>query len=157
MSPIWAFDKIENNYSLYRGEDCMKKLCISVRQYAANVVNFEMKNMLLVTEKRQIYIKIQRHVTFAEKKLTQKLPNDKNYRKVRYHFHFTGKYRGTTHSICNLRFNVPKETPLVFLNGSYCSYYFIIKELEVEFKENLNSFQQKKKPENLIKMVMRLL
>ena len=26
MSPIWAFDKIENNYSLYRGEDCMKKL-----------------------------------------------------------------------------------------------------------------------------------
>ena len=52
MSPIWAFDKIENNYSLSRGEDCMKKLCISVRQYAANVVNFEMKNMLLVTEKR---------------------------------------------------------------------------------------------------------
>ena len=72
--------------------------------------------------------------------MTQKLPNDKNYRKVRYHFHFTGKYRGTTHSICNLRFNVPNETPLVFLNGSYCSYYFIIKELEVEFKENLNSF-----------------
>lgn len=52
MSPIWAFDKIENNYSLYRGKDCMKKLCISLREYAANVVNFEKKNMLPVTEKR---------------------------------------------------------------------------------------------------------
>ena len=36
-----------------------------------------------------------------------KLKNDKNafkiYNKVRDHCHYTGKYRGAAHSICNLR------------------------------------------------------
>ena len=29
---MWAFNNIENKYSLYRGEDCRKKLCISLRE-----------------------------------------------------------------------------------------------------------------------------
>ena len=34
--------------------------------------------------------------------LSKKFPNDKNFRKVRNHCHFTGKYRGAVQSICNL-------------------------------------------------------
>ena len=37
-----------------------------------------------------------------------------------------------TNSICNLRFNVPNEIPVVFQNGSNYNYYFIIKELAKE-------------------------
>ena len=36
------------------------------------------------------------------KKITQKLAKEKNYCKIRYHCHFTSKYRGAAHSICNL-------------------------------------------------------
>ena len=43
MLIIWAFDKIENKRTLYRGEDCMKKLCTSLREHAMSVVNFEKK------------------------------------------------------------------------------------------------------------------
>ena len=43
MSTIWAFDNIENKYSLYLGEDCMKKFCTSLREHATNVINFEKK------------------------------------------------------------------------------------------------------------------
>ena len=39
-----------------------------------------------------------------------------NYWKVRDHCHYTGKCRGKAHSICNLKFNVPNETPVVFHN-----------------------------------------
>ena len=46
MSTIWAFDNIENKHSLYRGEDCMKKFCTSLREHATNVINFEKKKML---------------------------------------------------------------------------------------------------------------
>ena len=59
---------------------------------------------------------------------------DKNYRKVRDHCHYTGKYRGAAHSICNLKFNVPNEIPVVFHNGSNYDYHFIIKELANEFE-----------------------
>ena len=40
------------------------------------------------------------------------------YRSVRDHCHFTGKYRGATHTILNLRYKILKEIPIVFQNGS---------------------------------------
>ena len=58
---------------------------------------------------------------------------DKKYRKVRDHCHYTGEYRGAVHTICNLKYSVPKEIPIVFHNGSNYDYHFIIKELVEEF------------------------
>ena len=45
VSTILAFDNIENKHSLYRGEDCMKNCCISLREHAINVINFEKNEM----------------------------------------------------------------------------------------------------------------
>ena len=61
--------------------------------------------------------------------------NKKHY-KVRDHCHYTGKYRGAAHNICNLRYKIPKEIPVVFHNGSTYNYHFIIKELLKEFDGN---------------------
>ena len=58
--------------------------------------------------------------------------------KVRDHCHHTGKYRGAAHSICNLRYKIPKEIPVVFHNGSTYDYHFIIKQLAKEFKGNFD-------------------
>ena len=41
-------------------------------------------------------------------------PNNENCQKYREHCHYTDKYRRAAHNICNLRFNVPNEIPLVF-------------------------------------------
>ena len=54
--------------------------------------------------------------------------------KVRDHCHYTGKYRGVTHSICNLKFNLPNKIIVVFHNSSNFDYHFIIKKLANEFK-----------------------
>ena len=48
-------------------------------------------------------------------KYLTKASKNKNYQKVRDHCHSTGKYRGVAHSICKLKFNVPNETPVVFI------------------------------------------
>ena len=68
-----------------------------------------------------------------KKKILKKLSKCRNYQKVRDHCHYKDKYRGKTHSNCNLKFNVPNEIPLVFHNCSNYNYHFLIKELANEF------------------------
>ena len=46
------------------------------------------------------------------------------------------------HGICNLRYNVPKEIPIVFHNGSNYGYHFIIKELAEEFEGPFTCFRE---------------
>ena len=62
--------------------------------------------------------------------------SDKKHCKVRDHCHYTGKYRGAAHNICNLRYKIPKEIPVVFHNGSVYDYHCIIKELVKELDGN---------------------
>ena len=40
MSVIYASNNIENKHSLYRGENCMENLCISLRKHAASIITF---------------------------------------------------------------------------------------------------------------------
>ena len=58
----------------------------------------------------------------------------KEYFKIKDHCHYTGKYRRAAHDICNLRYNMPKQIPVEFHNGSTYDYHFIIKELAEEFE-----------------------
>ena len=69
------------------------------------------------------------------KNIWKKVFKNIKYQKVRDHCHYTGKYRGSAHTICNLKSNVLNEA---FYNSWNYDYDFIIKELanqfEVEFK-----------------------
>ena len=90
----WAFDPIENKHILYRGEDRMKKFCSSLRKHTANVVNFKKKKMLP--------LKTHQDATacyFCGKSFPKKFAKDEDYRRVRDHCHFTGKYRYSAYSI----------------------------------------------------------
>ena len=60
---------------------------------------------------------------------------DKKYLEVRDYCHYTGEYGGVAYSIYNLKYNLPKKSPIVFHNGSNYDYHFIIKELAEEFKK----------------------
>ena len=70
--------------------------------------------MLPLTKKE---LKLNQHATecyIYGNRVLKKFANNKIYRKGRNHCHFTGKHRGAAHSICNLRFNLPNEIPVVF-------------------------------------------
>ena len=135
MSTIWAFDTIENKHTLYRGEDCMKKFCTSLTEHAKNIIDFEKKKML-ANEELKSHQDAKVCYIFG-KRFQKKFFNDKNYRKIRDHCYYTNKYKGAACSICNLKFNVPNETHVVFHNGSNCDYQFIIKKLTNEFEGKL--------------------
>ena len=54
--------------------------------------------------------------------------------KVKDHCHYTWNFRGTAHSICYLRYKIPKEIPAIAHNLSTYDDHFIIKQLAKEFK-----------------------
>ena len=93
--------------------------------------------MIALTDEEIIYYEKQKLCHICKKEFCYD-KNDKNkfklYRKVRDHYHYTGKFRGAAHSICNLRYKVQREIPVVIHNGSNYDYHFIIKELAEELK-----------------------
>ena len=128
-----SFDNSKNKLNYYRGEDCMKKFCEDLRIHTTKIIDYENKKVISLTIKEEIYHNKQKICYICEKEFNK---NDKKQQKVRDHYHYTGKYRGAAHNICNLRYKVPKEIPVVFHNGSTYDYHFIIKELVKEFEVN---------------------
>ena len=66
--------------------------------------------------------------------------DDENYvnsKKVKDHCHYTGKFRGTAHNKCNLKYKVPKDVPILIHNAS-CDTHFLINQLAEKFKGELN-------------------
>ena len=47
---------------------------------------------------------------------------------------FTGKYKGATHSICNLKYSLPRELSIVFHNGPNYDYNFVLEDLAEKFE-----------------------
>ena len=122
-------------HDIYRGKDCMKKFCESLREHAMKMINFKKKTMKLLTKEMQESYENAKICYICQEKLENKYVKDKKYCKVKDHNHYTGEYRGAAHSICNLKYSVPKKMPIAFHNGFNYDSHFIIKELAEELKK----------------------
>ena len=140
MSTISSFKSKENKHDIYKGKDYMKKFCESLREHTMKITNYKKKNIKLLTKEQQEQYENAKICYICKEKFENK---DKKYCKVRDHCHYTGKYRGATHSICNLKCSVPKNICIVFHNGSNYDYHFIIKQLVEEFKTQFTCLGKK--------------
>ena len=89
--------------------DCMKRFCKDLKEHATKIINYEIKEMILLTDKA--------NKSYEKQKVS--------YQKSRNNFPYTEKDRKATHSIFNLRYKTP---------GSTHNYYLIIKELAKELE-----------------------
>ena len=109
----------------------MEKYCKKLREWVMKIINYEMKKMMRLTNDENDYHEKQNKCFICNKRFCY--DNDskdfKNYRKVYDHCHYTGKYKGAAHSICNLGYKTTKKIPIVFHNGSKYDWHLIIKEL----------------------------
>ena len=94
------------------------------------IANIEPKKMILTGEDEEQFNKASNCWICGES-----LGNDR----VRDHCHFTGRYRGTAHNNCNLKYRKPKSIPVFFHNLSgYDSHLFIKKLGTPDKKENID-------------------
>ena len=117
--------------------NCIEKFCKDLKKLGTEMINFKKKEMIPLTHKEIKSYEKQKVCHIQEKKFC----DDKNkkseydfYHKVKDHCHYTTKFRGAAHNICNLRYNILKKIPIVFHNGSTYDYDFVIKKLAEEFK-----------------------
>ena len=94
----YSFDKSKNKLNYYRGKDCMKKFSKDLREHVSKIINYEKKKMIPLTTEEKIYFNKQKISYICKKEFNN---NEKKNYKVRDHCHYTGKYRGSAHNICN--------------------------------------------------------
>ena len=132
-----SFNSKEDKHSFYRGIDCIKNFCGELKELGTKIVNYEQKEMTPLTSNDVTLYRIQKQCYICVKAFCYDKKQEKRfkfYKKVRDHCHFTGKFRGAAHCICNLRYKVPHEIPVKIHNGSNYDYHLIIKELAEEFR-----------------------
>ena len=103
----------------------MKNCCLDLRKHAAKIINHKKKEMIPLTKEKE-YKHEKLKFYFVCRKPLSANNNDVKYCEVKDHCHYTGKYRGAAHGICNLRYNIPREIPVVFHNGSTYNYHLYI-------------------------------
>ena len=109
MFTIFSFRSIENKHDVYRGKDCMKRFCEFLREYAIKIINFKKKKIKLLKKELEESYENAKFYCICKKKFENKYLKYKKSSEVRDHCHYTGEYRGAAHSICNLKYIVPKK------------------------------------------------
>ena len=107
----------------------MKKFFESLIEHTINIINLKEKIEVINKWKTELYQSSNICYICQEKCHIYK------YCKVRDQCHYTGECRGAAHSLCNLKYILRKEIPVVFHNSHNYDYHFIIKELAEEFEK----------------------
>ena len=107
--------------------------------------------MKLLTKEQQKSYENAKICDIFKGKFENKYLKDKKYRKVRDNCHYAGEYKGTAHSIYNLKHRVPKKIPIAFHNGSSYDYHCIIKELAEELKKQFTCLGENTEKDSLQK------
>ena len=102
-----SFDESKNKINYYRGDDCIKKFCKDLREHAAKIINYEKKKMIPLTIEEKMHYNKQKICYICKKEFNN---NDKKQQKVKDHCHYTSKYSGAAHNICNLMYKYLKKS-----------------------------------------------
>ena len=124
------FDDNKNELDYYRGKDCIERFTDHLKDHATSILNCEQKRLIKLTKEEYENHKNQKICYICNKEFTA-YDEGKNYCKAKNHCKFTGKYQGTSHNICKIKYTTLKEIPITFHNGSNYDYHFIINQLAI--------------------------
>ena len=94
-----SFDESKNKLNYYRGDDCNETFSKNLREHSTKILNYEKKKIILLTPEEKKIMMIKKYAIYAKKNLIIMIL----IKKVTDHCHYTGKYKGAAHNICNLR------------------------------------------------------
>ena len=87
MSTVLAFSNIENKHTLYRGEDCVKKLCNSLREHAKNITDFKNKKKIPLTKEELKSHQNGKNCYICRERFSKKFAKAENYSKIKDNYY----------------------------------------------------------------------
>ena len=79
------------------------------------IINIRKKGIRLLTKEQQESYENAKICYICKEKFENKYLKDKKYCKVRDHCYYPRKYRGATHTVCSLKYSVPKKFLYFFI------------------------------------------
>ena len=124
-----------NQEFLYRGDDAVDVFCKKINEIRDEIKEkMQEKKEIEMTDEDKKDFETATHCFICGDKFMNSYKNEKEaekYKKVRDHCHFTGKYRGCAHSMCNLNFcNRYFKIPVFFHNMKNYDGHSIIQNAE---------------------------
>ena len=124
-----------NQEFLYRGDDAVDVFCNKINEIRDEIKEKMKENKeILMPDEDKTDFETATHCCICGDRFKNSYKNEKEaekYKKVRDHCHFTGKYRGCAHSICNLNFCIRYFTiPVFFHNMKNYDGHLIIQNAE---------------------------
>ena len=124
-----------NQEFLYRGDDAVDVFCKKINEIRDEIKEkMQEKKEIEMTDEDKKDFETDTHCFICGDKFMNSYKNEKEaekYKKVRDHCHFTGKYRGCAHSMCNLNFcNRYFKIPVFFHNMKNYDGHSIIQNAE---------------------------
>ena len=110
---VFAHGELEKSTDLHRGKDSIKDWCKSLKNQVTRAIKYKQKDMDPLTAEQRKSHKEAKKCFICQKCFKKEDKEDFKMRKVRDHCHYTGKYRGAAHSICNLQYRIPSFIPVV--------------------------------------------
>ena len=120
----FVYGKVTNPLKEYRGKDCVSKFfehMIAEAQHQYESFPEKPMEPLTRSQFKEYKRATKCHICFK--------PFREGNRKVRDHCHYSGKYRGAKHSLCNLQYKIPSYIPVVFHNLAGYDVHMFVKEL----------------------------
>ena len=134
LNLVNAVDDTNQDF-LYRGDDAVDVFCNKINEIRDEIKEKMKENKeILMTDEDKTDFETATHCFICGDIFKNSYKNEKEaekYKKVRDHCHFTGKYRGCAHSICNLNFcNRYSKIPVFFHNMKNYDGHLIIQNAE---------------------------
>ncbi|VVC33624.1 Ribonuclease H-like domain [Cinara cedri] len=134
-------NSIRNNIVTYSGKNAVRVFYEKLKKEALYIAKnyFDINKPMVITKEQEAEFERTNTCFICERSFNESPPTYEreerdmniNKTKVRDHDHLTGKYRGAAHSICNLKYKVPRFIPVFFHNLSGYDAHLFIKEFGI--------------------------
>ena len=123
---ITVVSEFQENAHIY--SNCMKIFSKKILKIRKDIKRKQQHHEIVLTEDEKILHQNAEECYFCRRSFNtnQKSIHDHNFKKVKDHCYYTGKYRGAAHYLCSSKYDEQRTVSIILHNGSNYDFHLIM-------------------------------